>query len=751
VGYEARMKSFITRWVFVMTPEPTGIFSFDGLVVDVRRQLATRNGERIDLEPKAFRVLAYLIQKRDRVVTKEELIAGIWAGAFVTDNALARVIAQIRKQLGDSVRSPRFIETVAATGYRFIAVEEVAARPVLVELPTASLRQKSLHISVPSSMWWTAAVAAACAMAIGAAAWWLGQARAGDTPHVVGMQQITSSSAADFWPSFSPDGSQIAFSSNRTGSFEIYVRSLGPGSADRQITSAGGNNIEPAWSPNGQEIGFVTRGELAVVPVSGGVTRYIVGTGADPNRSLNGRALAPTEAGSHPDWSPDGRTLVYSTGSVGKINLWLVALDGSPPRQLTRSGTPPGDHEYPKWLADGRHILFSAFFPTKGEPWVVDTMTGQLARLQIAADSVLFPSLPANARFLYFATPAMVGDVAPVDPIGVWRARMDGGWRAEKPELLIPSGGPVAHDLAVTAGASRITVSQMRREVALWTLPLNRSGLAAGEPKSLIHDASVAIREPAFSADGSRLAYVSLRQGGDWTIFVAGPDGSSPYPITAAGQSDRLISWIGSESLCYLSDRKTRKHYWIEPLHGPPKQMDLTLDLGPYSYVKASPQGSSIVAHAGNRKVGIKLVLIDLATGETRALTPPGRTFVFPSWSPDGRWISAVERIDPNTDRRVVIDVSSGAIQTLVDSPDDPAFFTSNWAPDNDRVVFASFHDGISNIYWVSRSTGQVQQVTHFDSQSDSAYQPAWSPKNDQIVFEHGTLAANIYVGELHF
>jgi Tol biopolymer transport system component len=174
------------------------------------------------------------------------------------------------------------------------------------------------------------------------------------------------------------------------------------------------------------------------------------------------------------------------------------------------------------------------------------------------------------------------------------------------------------------------------------------------------------------------------------------------------------------------------------------------LDLGPYAIIVGSPQGTKLVEHSGNRNIGIKLVLIDVATGESRDLTPPGRTFVFPSWSPDGHWISAVERIE-KIDRRVVVDVATGAIQNLFESPDGVEFFPSNWAPDNDRIVFAAVHAGLCNLYWTSRSTGQVQQLTHLQSQSETALRPAWSPKGDRIVFEHRVRAANIYVGELRF
>src|SRR5271165_6674151 len=133
-----------------MTTDRPGIFSFDGIVLDARHLEVTRNGERIDLEPKALRVLSYLVEHHDRVVTKEELIAGIWAGTFVTDNALTRVIAQIRKQLDDSARFPRFIETVAPTGYRFIAdvVEEAAAAAPAQKPPPASGQPQRWRMAV---------------------------------------------------------------------------------------------------------------------------------------------------------------------------------------------------------------------------------------------------------------------------------------------------------------------------------------------------------------------------------------------------------------------------------------------------------------------------------------------------------------------------------------------------------------------------------------------------------------------------
>src|SRR5262245_9408385 len=80
-----------------------------------------RGGITVDLEPKVFDVLRFLIARRDRLVTKEELLENVWSGTFVAPNALTRSVAQLRKALGDDADQPRYIATVAKRGYRCVA------------------------------------------------------------------------------------------------------------------------------------------------------------------------------------------------------------------------------------------------------------------------------------------------------------------------------------------------------------------------------------------------------------------------------------------------------------------------------------------------------------------------------------------------------------------------------------------------------------------------------------------------------
>jgi TolB-like protein/DNA-binding winged helix-turn-helix (wHTH) protein/Flp pilus assembly protein TadD len=100
--------------------------TFRSGTIEVRGQelRATRNGEPLSIEPKAFQVLLYLLQHAGHLVTKNELLNAVWGDTAVTDNSLTRAIAQLRRMLDDDAHQPRFIETVATAGYRFISPVE---------------------------------------------------------------------------------------------------------------------------------------------------------------------------------------------------------------------------------------------------------------------------------------------------------------------------------------------------------------------------------------------------------------------------------------------------------------------------------------------------------------------------------------------------------------------------------------------------------------------------------------------------
>ncbi len=105
-------------------------FRFGRFTAELHTERLLRDDQPLAVEPKAFRVLLYLLEHRDRLVTRDELLDQVWEGAFVTANALSRAVARLRQNLGDDARAPRFIETVPTRGFRFIADVRVEDGPV---------------------------------------------------------------------------------------------------------------------------------------------------------------------------------------------------------------------------------------------------------------------------------------------------------------------------------------------------------------------------------------------------------------------------------------------------------------------------------------------------------------------------------------------------------------------------------------------------------------------------------------------
>jgi DNA-binding winged helix-turn-helix (wHTH) protein len=232
----------------------------------------TRAGQPVRVEPKVLEVLGHLIDNRGRLVEKRELLGAVWGDTAVSEGALTRAIAQLRKAIGDDAREGRHLETVPTRGYRFLAEVETLgngdqARTLLT--PSEGATATTPKPRRP----WPLLAAALVALAVSAlAGWWIGHER-GRRPRPQPRRVLVSSWIGfNGFPTFSPDGGSLAFVSDRSGQLEIYVRPLAPGAREVQVTSDGQGNVQPAWSPDGRLLAYhsMTRGGLWVVPALGG-------------------------------------------------------------------------------------------------------------------------------------------------------------------------------------------------------------------------------------------------------------------------------------------------------------------------------------------------------------------------------------------------------------------------------------------------------------------------------------------------
>jgi dipeptidyl aminopeptidase/acylaminoacyl peptidase len=139
----------------------------------------------------------------------------------------------------------------------------------------------------------------------------------------VDAKNLTNNAATDTTPAWSPDGSKIAFVSNRSGAFNIWVMNA-DGSEPTQLTNQSGADAEPAWSPDGSKIVFSSQRDSA----SGEI--YVMNAdGSSPTRLTQNTAIDRT-----PAWSPDSSQIVFRS-SINGNGLYLMNADGSNLTRLT--------------------------------------------------------------------------------------------------------------------------------------------------------------------------------------------------------------------------------------------------------------------------------------------------------------------------------------------------------------------------------------------------------------------------------
>ncbi len=127
------------------------VYSFDDVVVDCAAQRVLKDRQPRKITPRAFDLLVYFLEHAGRMADKQELFDQVWKGTFVTDNALTRSVAEVRRVLGDRALQPRYIETVTKRGYRFIAPVAVSETRTL-GAPAHCLKCTVAPSSAPRSL-----------------------------------------------------------------------------------------------------------------------------------------------------------------------------------------------------------------------------------------------------------------------------------------------------------------------------------------------------------------------------------------------------------------------------------------------------------------------------------------------------------------------------------------------------------------------------------------------------------------------
>jgi len=609
-----------------LKPIQFGLFEVDLLARELRK-----SGVKIKLHDQPFEVLTVLLERPGQIVTREELRSRLWpSDTFVDfDLSLNSAVKKLRQALGDESDNPRFVETLYRRGYRFIAPVAVAIpqnggsaraavdlsprRESTEEAAAKNSDQRSgAEVALPRGSRrgiWLAIGAVAVILVAAFIYIWIPK----PSPRVLGITQITNSGKLHQLSAMVTDGRRLYFQAvdqDRFAVGEVSVEGgessliptpfqntlLGGIAADGSslfISSFEGSMKEgttwflplPAGSPRALETALAPHAEVSTPDGRNLLFAHENGIyEAKPNGS-EPRKIAQLE-GYVTDLqiSPDGRKIRATVNDfrTASSSLWELERDGSHVHALL-----PNWNQLPReccgnWAPDGKYYLFSSVRDGRSSLWALPERQWPLEAkpqpVQLTFGPLDFDiPVPSKDGKKIFA----IGGLAHCEVL-----RFNGN-------SFVPYfQNASASDLAFSADGQRVAYVSVP-EGALWSSKLDGSGRL-----QLTDAAAMLTALPRWSPDGSQIAFMGRAPNADWRAYIISADGHGLRELIPGAAAGIDPNW--------------------------------------------SPDGRSIVLSVNDLgAVSNNISILDL---ERQKLTPvPGGENLFsPRWSPDGRYIAGI-------------------------------------------------------------------------------------------------------------
>lgn len=508
------------------------------------------DGRTTPLEPRVMKVLVALHRAKGHAVSRDEMIDLCWDGRIVTDGALNRCIAQLRKALADNPRIR--LETISTVGYRLQAGAEVQALPTAADAGAPAVEPVRARAAFPwPSRRWLFAGGVAAAVA-GAATFLLAPQPVTWTAQ--SYTQLTADPGMETHPALSPNGQQLVYSQRPTSAVyrDLFIRGIDQGTPVR-ITSDPADDHSAAWSPAGDRIAFVrtTPGghcAILVVPMPVGAERtaaqcqsavytrvswldadtLVFGDRPTPDVPWRLRSVdltsgamrdltAPppeTLGDSDPMVSPNGESVVFRRTLLhGADDLFLKDLKTGRERALTTDGWKAAGYV---WSNDSRHIFYSSNRGGEFGLWTIDTARREPpTRISLGAGQFTFSRMSSDRRNrLAVEAPHTRINIVAMGPDGAMTQVTNHSSSDWEPEGA--ADGTVAY-ISNRSGASELWI----------TKPDGQSVRLTDIMGSYTHS-------PAWSPDGQSIAFVAVK-GRKAEIYTVGRDGSRLRAVTADG------------------------------------------------------------------------------------------------------------------------------------------------------------------------------------------------------------------------
>jgi Tol biopolymer transport system component/DNA-binding winged helix-turn-helix (wHTH) protein len=711
VDYESLQRRFVFLRISYAMNESQPIYEFGPFRLSAHKKLLWRDGESVPLAPKVMDTLLVLIEHRDRVVTKDELLERVWGRIVVEEGGLARNISVLRKALGEKPDEHQYLVTVPGQGYRFVAdVRETTGAALETSAAVAPRRAWPMRLVLVS-------VACACVAALVVYLFYGAQPRFPNPLDDAVIKRFTDLEGSELDAAISADGNMIAFLSDRDGGYDVWVG----GAAGGDFINLTKGRFARMHMDQLSTVGFNPDGTLVwfraferndagqdvpnvwVVPVTGGA----------PRRLLDNTT--------HLAWSPDGKRMVYQQYTPGDP-LFVAAADGSGAQRIFVDE--PGRHCHMlAWSPDGRYIYFARGpHPTREmDIWRIRPEGGEPARLTHHNARVGYPTPLAGETLLYTVTTAgsTAASLYAMDLTTLATRRVNTGveeyptvsagagptrrklvatvsnpkgalFTVPIADSVVPESGvqrvalPVAHAVSPRFGPGFILYLSSRHG------PHGLEKLADGAVTQLWRgDDGGLIGPPSVTADGSRIAF-SIHKDGRNLLYSVRSDGSDLRPLASSLDVLDAGSWSADGKWLAVSgnDATGSRIYKVATDSRSPLPLTEPLSLLPVW----SPDGTFLIYSASMNGPGYAV----------RAVMPDGKTRAMPDlwvprggdryrFRPDGTTVLLLE--ENGRQNFWLYDARTGSRRQLTDLAQDATIRSFDVSRDGEQIIFDRIRD----------------------------------------------------------
>jgi eukaryotic-like serine/threonine-protein kinase len=548
------------------------------------------------------------------------------------------------------------------------------------------------------------------------------------------LTRLTYDAGLQSEPTWSPDGHFIAYSSDRSGNFDIWIKPIGEGDPI-QVTKSPAHDRQPDWSPDGQHIAFRSErdgGGLYVVPAFGGNERKIASFGYRPL------------------WSPDASMILFfssnTRNAVVRPKVYVVALDGSPPREiLAETLTEFSGRWHIGWHPDSRRIsiwgdhskLGMVFWtlPLAGGPAVKSEINSDVdkKRRELNLDLFDFRWSPSGQALFFEGVSHGVRNL--------WKVRVDPktlSWVSGPERLTVGAG--LDSNIALSADGKKLAFVTRTEHSRIWSIPFNAMTGQVKGPGQAVSPPEIQAIACDVTQDGKKLVFIGERAGKRELWVKSFEDGSEKLLFV----SDKFLFyplWSRDGTyVIYASDRtltSERTGFSQNSVHsiamisvkgGEEQSLTTANELQGWPWDWSADPQNFIGSSAQLLKDHWGLYLFPVAAApnaesQMRLITEKAGYNAFAGYlSPDARWISLTgASTRDEEDRNVyVVEASGGEWIRITDGKSRNG--TIGWSPDGKIIYFDSNRSGFTNV-WAQpfnpisgQPGGEPFRVTNFES-----------------------------------